>query len=54
MILQALIIETVLLFASVVVGAGSKKAEPIAHTVFGSTFFAILLTLVIGVACSPS
>lgn len=54
MILRVLIFETLILFASVIVGAGSKKAEPVAHTVFGLTFFAILLTLVIGIACSPS
>lgn len=54
MLLPALITETLLLFASVIIGTSSKKTESIAHTVFGLTFFAILLTLAIGIAWAPS
>lgn len=50
MLLQLLILETLILFASVIVGANSEKAEPIAHMIFGLTFFAILFTLAFGIA----
>ena len=53
MLLPALIAETILLITSVIVGTSSKKAEPVAHMVFGLTFFAILLTLAIGIAWAP-
>ena len=53
MLLPALITETILLFASVVIGTSSKKTEPIAHMVFGLTFFAITFTLAIGIAWAP-
>ena len=54
MLLQLLILETLILFASVIVGANSEKAEPIAHMIFGLTFFAILFTLALGIAWAPS
>lgn len=54
MLLQLLTLETLILFASVIVGANSEKAEPIAHTIFGLTFVAILFTLAFGIAWSPS
>lgn len=54
MLPQLLIFETSMLFASVIIGANSKKAESIAHTVFGLTFFAILFTLAFGIAWAPS
>lgn len=53
MLLRVFITETILLFASVIVGIRSKKAEPIAHVVFGLTYFAILLTVAIGIAWAP-
>lgn len=54
MLLKLLIVETLILFASVIVGVSSEKAEPIAHLVFGLTFFAILFTLAFGIAWAPS
>ena len=54
MLLQLLILETLVLFASVIVGANSEKAEPVAHTIFGLTFFTILFALAFGIAWAPS
>lgn len=54
MLLQLLIFETLILFASVIVGVNSKKAEPIAHMIFGLTYFAILFTIMLGIAWAPS
>lgn len=54
LLLRILIAETILLFASAIVGVNSKKAEPIAHMIFGLTYFAILFTLAFGIAWAPS
>lgn len=54
MLLQLLIFETLILFASVIVGVNSKKAESTAHMVFGLAYFAILFTIVFGIAWVPS
>lgn len=54
MLPQLLIFETLVLFASAIIGTNSKKAEPIAHMIFGLTFFAILFTLAFGIAWAPS
>lgn len=54
MLLQLLIFETLILFASVIVGVNSKKAESTAHMVFGLAYFAILFTIVFGIAWAPS
>lgn len=54
MLPQLLIFETLILFASAIVGTKSKKAESVAHTVFGLSFFAILFTLAFGIAWAPS
>lgn len=54
MLPQLLIFETLVLFASAITGAAFKKAEPIAHMIFGLTFFAILFTLAFGIAWAPS
>lgn len=54
MLLQALIAETILLFASAIVGVNSKKAESTAHMVFGLAYFAILFTIMLGIAWAPS
>ena len=54
MLLPALITETIILFASAIVGANSEKAEPIAHMIFGLTYFAILFTIMLGIAWAPS
>lgn len=53
MLLHVFITETILLFASAIVGINSKKAEPIAHVIFGLTYFAILFTVIIGIAWAP-
>ena len=54
MLLQLLIFETLTLFASVIVGVNSKKAESTAYMVFGLAYFAILFTIVFGIAWAPS
>lgn len=54
MLLQLLVAETLVLFASVIIGVNSKKVEPIAHMIFGLAYFAILFTIVFGIAWSPS
>ena len=54
MLLPALIAETIVLFASAIVGVNSKKAESTAHMVFGLAYFAILFTIVFGIAWAPS
>lgn len=54
MLLQILIAETLILFASVIIGVNSKKAESTAHMVFGLAYFAILFTIIFGIAWAPS
>lgn len=54
MLLQILIAETLVLFASVIIGVNSKKAESTAHMVFGLAYFAILFTIIFGIAWAPS
>ena len=54
MLLQLLIFETLILFTSVIVGVNSEKAEPIAHMIFGLAYFAILFTIIFGIAWGPS
>lgn len=54
MLLQLLVAETLVLLASVIVGVNSEKAESTAHMVFGIAYFAILFTIVFGIAWAPS
>lgn len=54
LLLRILIAETLVLFASVIIGVNSKKAESTAHMVFGLAYFAILFTIVFGIAWAPS
>ena len=56
LLLRVLIAETLVLFGSVIIGAStnSKKVESNAHMVFGLTYFAILFTIIFGIAWAPS
>lgn len=56
LLLRILIAETLVLFGTVLIGAWttSKKADSIVNTVFGLVFFAILFTIMLGIAWAPS